>query len=617
MGSSIKELEISPIDKHFARFIATFAAAEGAEEVSVAAALVSMATRKGHSCLELREWAGVEVSSAFGQTRPVPELASWRKILAGCAAVAGGPGETPLVMEGNRLYLRRYWEYEEEVAREFLRRGGAACLAVDESLLSAGLERYFPTLSGGGVSEDQRLAALVAVLRPLAVITGGPGTGKTTAVAMILALLAEQCPESRGFSRIALAAPTGKAAMRLQESITRVKNARVFPDHGERACFPGQVMTVHRLLGVISGSSTFRHNEKNPLPYDLVVVDEASMLDLPMMAKLFRTLKPETRLILLGDRHQLASVEPGSVLGDLCHPTALARFTQESSGRLGAFGVSVNFAPASGETFGLEDSLVELRRSHRFASASGIARLGAAVKGGDVCEAWTVLADPAVDDVAWCELVSPDLYEKLLFGLIPDWFVGLSGMTPAEALAANERFRILCAVRQGPFGAEQVNARIERFLQGRGYPVVVGGNYPGRPVMVLSNDYEQQLYNGDVGVIFPDPEKSGELKAFFSGPDGGLRKFSPARLPPHQTVYAMTVHKSQGSEFERVLLVLPDCHSPLISRELLFTAITRARNRMEICGNRQVFEQAILTSAERHSGLRDKLWRDSPVIPGR
>ena len=614
MGSSINELEISPMDRHFAKFIATFAA--GGVEVFVAAALVSMVTRKGHSCLELREWAGEEVSSAFGQAWPVPELATWRKILEGCAAVAGGPGETPLVMEGTRLYLRRYWEYEEEVAREFLRRGGAACLAIDERLLSDGLARYFPTLSGGD-SDEQRLAVLVAMLRPLAVITGGPGTGKTTTVAMILALLAEQYPEGRGFLRVALAAPTGKAAMRLQESITRAKKARAFPDQGEGACFPERVMTVHRLLGVISGSSSFRHNEKNPLPYDLVVVDEASMLDLPMMAKLFRALKPEARLILLGDRHQLASVEPGSVLGDLCHPSALARFTQESSGRLGAFGVTVNSAPASVETFGLEDSLVELRRSHRFASESGIARLGAAVKGGDVCEAWTVLADPAVDDVAWCELVSPDLYEKLLFGLIPDWFVGLSGMTPAEALAANERFRILCAVRQGPFGAEQVNARIERFLQGQGYPVVVGGNYPGRPVMVLSNDYEQQLYNGDVGIIFPDPEKSGELKAFFSGPDGGLRRFSPARLPPHQTVYAMTVHKSQGSEFERVLLVLPDCHSPLISRELLFTAISRARNRMEICGNRQVFEQAILTSTERHSGLREKLWLDSSVIPVR
>lgn len=614
MGATINEFEISPLDKHFARFVASFAAGDGG--VFVAAALVSMATREGHSCLELREWAGAEGFSVSGQSWPVPELARWRDLLEGCPGVAAGPGDTPLVLEDDRLYLRRYWEYEEEVARGFLRRGGAACLPVDERLLAAGLARYFPPVSGGD-SDGQRLAALVAMLRPLAVITGGPGTGKTTTVATILALLAEQDPERGRPLRIALAAPTGKAAMRLQESISRVKKARLFQDRGKGAAFPEQVMTIHRLLGTIGGSSSVRHDETNPLPYDLVVVDEASMVDLPMMAKLFRALLPETRLILLGDRHQLASVEPGSVLGDLCHPAALGSFGREFSGRLETFGVSASSDSGSGKSFGLEDSLVELRRSHRFAAGSGIARLGAAVKDGDAAGAWEVLADPAALDVVWREVASPDLFEKLLAGLIPDWFAGLQGMTPAAALAANERFRVLCAVRQGPLGAEQVNVRLEGFLQGRGRQVAAGPNYPGRPVMVLTNDYDQQLYNGDVGIIFPDPEQGGELKAFFPAPDGGLRKISPARLPVHQTVYAMTVHKSQGSEFERILLVLPDYHVPLISRELLFTAITRARTKMEIWGRRQVFEQAVLTSSERHGGLRGKLWRDLTLTTGR
>ncbi|HSH14187.1 MAG TPA: exodeoxyribonuclease V subunit alpha, partial [Desulfurivibrionaceae bacterium] len=408
----------------------------------------------------------------------VPELAQWCKVLEGCPAVAAGPGKTPLVMEENRLYLRRYWEYEEEVARGFLRRGEGACFPVDCKLLAAGLSRYFP-VSSGGDNDGQRLAALVAMVRPLAVITGGPGTGKTTTVASILALLAEQYPEPHKRLRVALAAPTGKAAMRLQESISRVKKSWQFQDLGEGAAIPEQVMTLHRLLGAIGGTASFRHDEKNPLPYDLIVVDEASMVDLPMMAKLFRALRPETRLVLLGDRHQLASVEPGSVLGDLCHPAALALFSKEFFGCLGGFEVAPVSGSASGMTVGLSDSLVELRRSHRFARESGIGRLGAAVKSGDVSGVWEVLADPAATDVVWREVSSSDLFEKMLAGLILDWFAGLQNMTPAEALAANEHFRVLCALRQGPFGAEQVNARIERLLQKHGYQVAAGRNYLG------------------------------------------------------------------------------------------------------------------------------------------
>lgn len=614
MRTSNKEFEMSPLDRHFARFIATFAA--GDEEVYVAAALVSMATRKGHSCLELREWAGNNALAASGQTWTVPELAQWRMALAGCVGVGSGPGNTPLVMEEDRLYLRRYWGYEEEVARGFLRRGRAACLPVDDRLLADGLSRCFPQTPGGD-NDGQRLAALVAMLRPLAVISGGPGTGKTTTVALILSLLVEQGQERGRVPRVALAAPTGKAAMRLQESISKINQLQLLRDRAAGGFFPDQVMTVHRLLGTISGSPSFRYNENNPLPYDLVVVDEASMVDLPMMAKLLRALKPETRLILLGDRHQLASVEPGSVLGDLCYPAALTHFTREFFDRLGAFGVTITSGAVSGTAFGLEDSLVELQHSHRFAGASGIGRLGAAVKAGDAAGAWAVLFDPAAADVVWCEVASPELLEHSLSGLIPEGFSALPELAPGEALAANANFRVLCALRQGPFGAEQVNARLEKFLAGHGYQVAAGQNYPGRPVMVLRNDYDQGLYNGDVGIILPDPEEAGALKAFFQNPGGGFRKISPALLPLHQTVYAMTVHKSQGSEFERILLVLPERHSPVLSRELLFTAITRARTRVEIWGRRQVFEQAVLTSSERHSGLREKLWRGPVDNPGR
>lgn len=604
---------MSSLDGHFARFVATFDA--GGEEVLVAAALVSMATRNGHSCLELREWAGSTAFFASGQTCQVPELDRWRIALEGCSGVGSGRENTPLVMEGERLYMRRYWGYEEEVVRGFLRRGQAGCIHVDDTLLAQGVARCFPP-SPGADNDWQRLAVMVALLRPLAVITGGPGTGKTTTVAMILAMLAEQFRERGELMRVALAAPTGKAVMRLQESIAKVKKLHLFQEREWGGFFPEEAMTVHRLLGG-SGGAVFQHNEKNPLPYDLVVLDEASMIDLPMMAKLLRALKDETRLIMLGDRHQLASVEPGSVLGDFCHPAALANFTREFSDRLRAFGGGGTIAAGPGKVLGLQDSLVELQQNHRFSDESGIGRLGAAVKAGDAARAREVMADPAAVDVVWHEVASPGELEQSLAGIILREFSGLPGMSPGEALAAGEGFRILCAVRQGPFGAEQVNAKIEKFLAAHGYQVAAGRNYPGRPVMVLRNDYGQGLYNGDVGVVLPDAEQAGELKAFFRDPGGALRKISPARLPMHQTVYAMTVHKSQGSEFERILLILPERYLPVVSRELLFTAITRARTRVEIWGTRQVFEQAVLASGVRHSGLREKLWRDLADASGR
>lgn len=606
MEAESQECALSLLDLHFGDFVARFAA--GDEKVFLAAALVSMATRGGHSCMDLREWAGRGPLWVAGQERVAPELDSWCAALAWGGGVGSGGGNTPLVLEGGRLYLRRYWGYEEEVAGGLLARGRAVCLPVDDKILAAGLARWFPP-DPDGADAEQRLAALVAMLRPLAVITGGPGTGKTTAVASILALLGEQYLARGCHPRIALAAPTGKAAMRLQGSLSRLKKLHQLGDQ-LAGVIPEEVLTMHRLLGAITGSASFRYDENNPLPYDLVVVDEVSMVDLPLMAKLFRALRPETRLIILGDRHQLASVEPGSVLGDLCHPAVLAAFSGEFARRIEGFEALHAPALPRAEAFGLADSLVELRRSHRFAATSGIGRLGALVKAGDAAGAWEVLAGAAFPDVLWREVSSSDQLESLLSGLIPPEFAGLPAMAPAEALAVSEGFRVLCVVRQGDFGAERLNARFEGLLERQGYLVAAGRNYPGRPIMILRNDYDLRLYNGDVGVMLPDQAENGELRAYFPGPSGDFRKVSPSRLPPYQSVYAMTVHKSQGSEFERVILVLPERHTPVLSRELLFTAITRARARVEIWGRRQIFEQAVAVVAERHSGLRLKLWGD-------
>lgn len=593
------------VDLHFGKFVAGFGG--DGKHVLTGAALASMATRNGHSCLDLREWAGSGVLLAEGQQLSIPPLAEWREGLAASPAVGEGSGGHPLVLSGERLYLARYWGYEKAVAIWLLARGRESLLPCDVAGGLAGLSRWFPQ-GADGDDGNQRLAALVCLLRPLVIITGGPGTGKTTTVALILTLLAEQYQARGERLRVALAAPTGKAAMRLQESIARIKAAQNLPD-GVADVIPDQVVTVHRLLGPKVGSSDFQHDEKSLLPVELVVVDEVSMVDLPLMAKLLRALPSGARLILLGDRHQLSSVEPGSVLGDLCRPEAVPCFSRDMAAELGKFGVAVKSEAVAGSEVGLADSLVELSRSHRFGGSSGIARLGAAVRRGDADGAWDVLAEQASADVVWREVATAAHLDELLAGLVAQGvFAGLAAADPGAALACGEGFQVLCALRRGGFGADSVNAALERMLAGRNARVAAGRNYPGRPVMVLRNDYDLRLYNGDIGLVMADAEGDGGLKVFFPGLSGDFRKVSPARLPTHQAAYAMTVHKSQGSEFDRVVLILPDRPSPVLSRELLFTAITRAKNQVEIWGNRQVLELAIDSVSERRSGLREKLW---------
>lgn len=600
-----EQVALGAIDIHFGWFVSRFS--EGSGTVFLGAALLSMATRSGHICLDLGEWAGRELAVA-GRTMSAPDLVQWCQSLADSPAVGDGDEFTPLVLKGERLYLARYWGYEKEVAEWIAARVTGSLLSVDESVLTAGLRRWFPQASPDG-DANQRLAALVCMFRPLVIITGGPGTGKTTTVALILALLAEQYLARGEHLRVALAAPTGKAAMRLQEAIARIKAAKNIP--GEVAkVIPEHVVTVHRLLGPLGVTPNFRHDENNPLSYDLVVVDEASMVDLPLMAKLLRALPSGGRLILLGDRHQLSSVEPGAVLGDLCRTEGLPRFSRAMSDSLRKFEVVIDPAFVNNTSIGLGDSLVELQNSHRFSAASGIGCLGGAVRRGDGDGVWEILNDAARQDVLWREVSGPGQLEELLSGLVGEGvFAGLAGETPTAAWACGEEVQVLCALRRGPFGADSVNGYLERVLAtGRKERMAVGGNYQGRPVMVLRNDYDLQLYNGDVGIVLADPESAGELRVFFPWTAGTFRKIVPARLPSHETVYAMTVHKSQGSEFGRVVLILPDRPSPVLTRELLYTALTRAKTRVEIWGGRQALASAIGTVTARHSGLREKLW---------
>jgi exodeoxyribonuclease V alpha subunit len=366
------------------------------------------------------------------------------------------------------------------------------------------------------------------------------------------------------------------------------------------------------LLGYLKGSSSFRHNSDNPLPYDVVIVDEASMVSLPLMAKLVDALRHDTRLILLGDRDQLASVEAGAVLGDMCN-----------SG--GAEGFSPDFAALAAEMGGdrlpvqqsistLGDAVVLLKKSYRFAASSGIGTVGALVNAGDGAAALATFESEQYADISISATPSatalPDaLATRILAGFGPY----LDATTPEEAFALFAKFRILCAMRGGPFGVEAVNLLVRDRLAKAGMIRPDGRWYAGEPVMITCNDYNLGLFNGDVGLILPDVESGGDLRAFFPSGTGHMRKVLPLRLPEHEPAFAMTVHKSQGSEFDNVLVVLPDRDAPILTRELIYTAITRAKKSVEVLGSEELFTTAVSRRIVRRSGLRERLWNNGPL----
>lgn len=594
-----ESFELVGIDKHFGRLLSNLCTGES-EAVFLGAALTSMATRAGHACLDLSLWASMVVTADDGNYYRCPELGEWLKELAECAAVGSGADVTPLVLEDDRLYLRRYWEYENDVMRFVLGRSGESLAGVPRAAVEV-FNRLFP--DSARECDWQRVAALAVFLRPFVVITGGPGTGKTTTVVRIIALLLE-CSENGDDLKIALTAPTGKAVMRLQGVMAALKEGLSCPDEVKEK-IPTRVSTLHRLLGPRKDSPFFVHDENNRLPFDLVVVDEASMVDLPLMAKLLRALRPEAKLVLLGDRNQLASVEPGAVLGDICRRELLPKF---SAGFTEAAAKITNAKNLVTGGDGQADSLVELQVSHRFGARSGIGIVGRAINRGAADEALQILRDEGYPDVAWRDIGSEGELRRELaarFGRrSPGWF-GVE--KPEEAVGALGETQVLCAVRQGPFGANLVNRYIEEILAGKWEVTPEAAAYQGRPLMVVDNNYEVNLFNGDTGLVLKDPESGGVFHAFFPTGGGEVRRIPLALLPEHETAYAMTIHKSQGSEFDEVVVILPDHQSAVLSRELLYTALTRARQRVEVWGRGDIFKDTVEAETRRHGGLRDKL----------
>jgi exodeoxyribonuclease V alpha subunit len=515
----------------------------------------------------------------------------------------------PLQLAGTRLYLDRYWREERQVAADLRARGEMEAMEVDRGLLSAGLSQLFSS----GPPDYQRLAAATAVLRRLAVVAGGPGTGKTTTVARVLALLHEQeVSAGRRPPLVALAAPTGKAAARLEEAVHEEATRLPISAEAREWLLGLSAVTLHRLLGWQPGNrARFRHDRRNRLPHGVVVVDETSMVALTMMAKLLAAVRPSSRLVLVGDPRQLVSVEAGAVLGDIVGPAAggllLGAAARQALSEVAGQPVEASEAPAHAV---VADGIVVLRTVHRFRGAN--AQLAEAVQRGDAGAAVEVLAGEH-DDVVWLRVDVASAGRSALHP-VRDAVIdagtrvaaAAAGGRGREALSALGGFRLLCAHRRGPYGVSTWTAQVERWLGLAG----AAGWYPGRPLLVTENDYGLGLYNGDSGVVVAHGD-AGAVRAVFER-RGELLELTPQRLSAVDTVYAMTVHKAQGSQFDEVAVLLPDPTSLILTRELLYTAITRARRRLILVGTEETVRAAVERPITRASGLRESLW-DQPT----
>lgn len=609
---------LAPSDIHTAVRL-TRLAGDGDPGVALGVAFAVRGPRFGHVYVDLatvRHTVTNADEEVDLQTLPWPDPVDWSRALAASSLVAVGEdsrSQRPLRLIGTVLYLDRYWRDERAVAEDLAGRAAAAPPLFDREALAEGLGRiFFEDLSG-----EQRWAAVASVLRRLTVVAGGPGTGKTTTVARLLALLREQADACASRPPlVALAAPTGKAAARMEESVHREATSMPIAAAVRDYLLSTRASTIHRLLARRPDSSSrFRHDRHNRLPHDIVVVDETSMVPLSLMARLVEAVRSDARLILVGDPEQLASVEAGAVLGDIVGPALhgmrMSPAASRSLTELTGFELPTSPPPA-GTSLG--DGIVTLSTNHRFRGA--LARLADAVRRGDADDAVEVLQS-GQPDVSWLPFDFAD------HPLAADWSdarpirdaavdagggllaAALAGDAPA-AVDALGRFRILCAHRHGASGVSVWTQRIEELLVTSVAGFAIDGEwYPGRPVMVTSNDYGLRLFNGDTGAVVVRGD-GGLAVAFRRG--GSEVSLSPSRLAGVETVFAMTVHKAQGSEFGRVAVILPPPGSPILTRELLYTAVTRAQDNLIVAGSEQSLRAALARPIARASGLTRRLW---------
>lgn len=600
LRTALRDDRITPLELATAAWFQRHGASD---PVALAAALTVRAVADGHSCLTLPE-----DGPAIPGEAPLCTAETLVQALR-ASPLVGAPGDSaPLILDYDRLYQHRYWRYEHRLAerlRALLARPPEP-IDVDRLAPAAGLFDY--GWVSAGEPNWQAVAAAVALRHRFTVVSGGPGTGKTYTVLRLIRLLLEAAHAAgEALPVIRLAAPTGKAAARMMESI-RAGLADIDDSGILAGQLPDKASTLHRLLGLHWGTVLPRYDRDQPLAADVVIVDEASMIDLPMMAKLADAVPEHGRLILLGDRYQLASVESGSVLAELCAAAGMNAFSTPQRDALGPLLGAAG--TATGADAPLGDHVVTLQTSHRFRPESPIGRLAAAVNAGDA-EAAIAVGRDADDTVHLVLDDAPDL-EAIAATLADAYEPLFDAESPAAALDALDRVRLLTTTRVGPAGSVAMNQRIFDHLARRRGLAPQQPWYHGRPVIVRHNDYRVGLFNGDTGVCLAGDD--GHLRVWFRS-EAGLQVLLPGAVPAHETAYAMTVHKSQGSEFEAAWLLLPEQDTPVLSRELVYTGITRARHRVAVLGPETLLRLALERTVQRNSGLRSRLARPPRTPP--
>jgi exodeoxyribonuclease V alpha subunit len=548
------------------------------------ASLVAAEVEKGHICINIKSLqdSGIKVSPA--------ELVSGNAV--------GRPGDNkPLIIdESNNLYLHRLWKYEYDLARNILKRAEHKTVFSKEEV-KKWLSLLFPEESSGTVNW-QKLAVLASAVSLFCVISGGPGTGKTTIAAKAIALILEINKQRK--MNIFLAAPTGKAASRIKQAVLNAKEGLPVSQK-TKSLFPQNSFTIHRLL-------LYLERPDKPKP-DVVIIDEASMVDLVLLSRLLSALPERTGVILLGDKDQLASVEAGAVLGDICAGTEEYSCTDnflKLCKEVAGYTITEKKKP---DHIRLRDRIIQLVTNYRFSNNSGIYQLSLAVNRNEKNRVLEILKSSCTD-ITWLERKEVKREQAVLEKLVVKHYSRYI-LSPdiKKALQELNFFRVLCAVKEGPFGTKNMNLWIENILDKNGLLNPYSLWYRGRPILIHKNKPNLNLFNGDIGLLWPDADNPGSVKAYFLSQEGDIKAFSPSVLPEHETAFAMTIHKSQGSEFDSVVLALPEIQSGILTKELLYTGITRARCHTVIWGSVKIVSLCVSNMIERHSGLKKYLWQ--------